>query len=148
MMKALSLLPGAIALMLAAAPVLPSLTYSAAAAPNRVERQARGGMQKLNLSDDQKAKIKQIRETARQRMQAVLTEDQKTQMQQARQQRQRPKLNLSDDQKAQLKAIRQDTENQIRGVLNADQQKQWDQMRQQAKQRMQQRRSQGAGTQQ
>ncbi len=127
MKKALFLLP-VIGLMFAAAPMIPGLTNPAFADQTHAGKW-HGGMNKLNLTDDQKAQIKQIRESASQQMNAIFTSEQKTQLEQARQQHHRVKLNLTDDQKAQLKAIHESTESQINAVLTPTQQQQLQQMR-------------------
>jgi periplasmic protein CpxP/Spy len=48
-----------------------------------------GGMKALNLSEAQKTQIKQIRDSARQRMEAILTPEQRAQFQQKRQNKMR-----------------------------------------------------------
>jgi periplasmic protein CpxP/Spy len=48
-------------------------------------RKGEGGMKALNLSETQKAQIKQIRDDAKQKIQNMLTPEQRTQMQQNRQ---------------------------------------------------------------
>ncbi len=125
--KALFLLPGAIAMMFAVTPLIPGFTNAAVAVPAHAGKL--GGMNALNLTTDQKAQIKQIREAAKQEMDGIFTPEQKTLRQQARQQHQRPKLNLTNDQKAQLKAVRQKTKSQIDAVLTPEQRQQLQQMR-------------------
>jgi Spy/CpxP family protein refolding chaperone len=132
--KALLLLPGTLALMLAASPVIPSFISPAVAGSAHGQKWDT----ELNLSDTQEAQIHQFRQTAKQQMDDVLTADQKAQLQQARQQHTRPKLNLSDDQKARMKAIHQQTETNIIGVLNPDQVAKYQQLRQARRQRWQQ----------
>lgn len=133
--KASLFLQGSLALILASAPIVPAFTGAAVANPaHRQEWQTQ-----MNLSDTQKAQIKQYRQAEKQQIDAVYTADQKAQLQQARQQHTRPKLNLSADQKAQLKAIHQQTETNIIGVLNADQVQKYQQLRQQRQQQWQQR---------
>ncbi len=132
MKKALFLLPGVVAVMFAAAPIISGHNSTALADQARTGGwHGHDALEKLNLTDSQKTQIKQIRESAKQQMDAVLTSDQKTQQQQARLQHTRPKLNLSDDQKAQLKQIRQSTESQINAVLTPQQQQQLQQLRSQ-----------------
>jgi len=125
--KALFLLPGALAMMFAATPLIPGFTSAAVAVPAHAGKW--GGMNALNLTNDQKAQIKQIRESAKQEMDSIYTPEQKTLRQQARQQHQRPKLNLTNDQKAQIKAVRQKTKSQIDAVLTPDQRQKLQQMR-------------------
>ncbi len=114
-------------LMLATSPVIFSFTDAAIAAPSH---QHTGGWQnKLNLTDAQKAQIKQIHESTQKQINAILTPDQQAQKQQARQQHTRSKLNLSADQKAQIKKIRQVAESQIEALLTPAQQQQRQQLR-------------------
>jgi protein CpxP len=131
-MKALFLMPGAIMLMLATPPVIFSFTHAAVAAPSH--EHGGGWETKLNLTDAQKAQIKQIHESSEQQINAILTPDQQAQKQQGRQQHQRTKLNLSDDQKAKIKAIRQGADSQIQALLTPAQQQQLQQLRQQRSQ--------------
>ncbi len=146
--KPLVLLPGAIAvLFVAAAPLMPPLTDGVAAQtapgvrPNRADQMQRGkGWQELNLTDAQKAQMRQVRESAKQRMGAILTGEQQAQLQAARQQRQRPNLNLTEAQKAQMKAVREDTQRQIEAILTPEQRQKLQEMRQQRGQRSSQRR--------
>lgn len=75
---------------------------------------------KLNLNDDQQAKVKSI------------LEDQQKQMASLRQD-----TSLSQqDRRSKFKDIHQDTMQKVRGVLNPDQQKQFDQMQAKRKERM------------
>ncbi|MEB3338767.1 MAG: Spy/CpxP family protein refolding chaperone [Leptolyngbyaceae bacterium] len=119
--KALALLPGVIALSLAFAPVFPSLAQAPSSESSR-SWQKRGKMgAQLNLTDAQKAQMKQIREASRQKMDAVLTPAQKEQLQVAKQNKQKPNLNLSDEQKASIKAIRQESKRQMEAILTPEQ---------------------------
>jgi periplasmic protein CpxP/Spy len=133
--KAWSFLPGAIALMLVASPIIPVFTNPAIAQPpHQGQGEGRGPFAQLNLTTEQKAKIKEIRESAKQQMDAIFTAEQKEQLRTAREQRQRPNLNLTEDQKAKLQAIRQDTESQIEAVLTAEQKQKLQELRQQWRQ--------------
>jgi Spy/CpxP family protein refolding chaperone len=73
-----------------------------AAMQNRQAGQARQGRQNLwaslNLTDDQKAKIKAIKEAQKARMQAILTPAQQQQLQQMQQQRQQRQNNQQSNQ--------------------------------------------------
>ncbi|MBR8839085.1 MAG: hypothetical protein DSM106950_35070 [Stigonema ocellatum SAG 48.90 = DSM 106950] len=124
MKKALFLLPGAIAVMLAVVPMISGYNNVAVAGPGH-----EGQWKALNLTADQKTQIKQIRDSAKQQMDAVLTPDQKALQQQARQQHTRPKLNLTDDQKAKFKTIHDSTESQINALLTPTQQQTYQQLR-------------------
>jgi Spy/CpxP family protein refolding chaperone len=136
-MKPLFFLPGAIALMLAASPMIPAFTNVAFAGPGRA---GGAGMKydQLNLTDAQKAQIQQIKESTRQQMDAIFTSEQKEQMRLAKEQRQRPNLNLSEDQKSRLQEVRQSSKSQMEAVLTAEQKQQLEQLRQQWRQRRQQ----------
>lgn len=83
----------------------------------------------LNLSDDQKAKIREIVKARRQQVKAVLTADQLKGLQDARGQgreariaaRQAVRASLTADQKAKIHQIRLDARQQIKAVLTPDQ---------------------------
>jgi Spy/CpxP family protein refolding chaperone len=127
------LLPGAIALLLSATPILPAFSQSTNPAPGpRMERWG----QNLNLTEDQKAKLKQIRESTRSQIEAVLTDDQKAKLRAAREQQQKARqsfasLNLNDDQKAKIRSIREEARKQMSAVLTDQQRQQLQQQRQQ-----------------
>ncbi len=143
-MKALSLLTGAIAVVVAATPMMPAFSQSAPGAqPPANGRWMKGN--RLNLTDAQKAQMKQIQESARQQMDAVFTPEQKEQMRLARQNRQRPNLNLTDAQKAQLKAIQDQIRSQMDAILTPEQKQQMQAQHQQMRQRHQQHQEQESG---
>ncbi|KAM3092326.1 hypothetical protein ACKFKG_22990 [Phormidesmis sp. 146-35] len=107
MKKLLFLLPGAIALILAATPIVAVHAQNSAPAPTGERMQNKN---RLNLSADQKAKMKAIRETTRTQIDGVLTDAQRTQLQSEQGQgmkrgRGLRSLNLSADQKARIKTI-------------------------------------------
>lgn len=131
--NALFLLPGLFALVMAASPVVSSFTNAAIAAPTRIAQTQNGGARanRLNLTDAQKAQMKQIRDTIRQKIDAILTPEQRQLRDTARQNRQRPNLNLSDAQKAQIKSIREDAKRQMDAILTPEQRALRDQYRQQ-----------------
>jgi periplasmic protein CpxP/Spy len=134
-MKFSLLLPGVLTVMMAATPVLPIFTEAAMAAPIRLAGQRGGGMmQKLNLTEAQKAQMKTIRESQRAKMDALLTGEQRAELQQARQERRKPNLNMTESQKAQMKAIRQETKAQMDALLTAEQKQQLEQLRQERQQ--------------
>lgn len=136
MNKAWFLVPGTLTLILAATPMIPGFNNPAIADQAQTGEWHHGGFwQQLNLTDDQKAQIKQIRDSAKQQIDAVFTDEQKTQLQEARTQHTKPTLDLTDDQKAQLKQIHSSTESQINAVLTPDQQQQLQQLRSQYNQR-------------
>ena len=135
-MKAALLIPGTIMLMLATSGGIFSFTPAAVADPSHAH--AGAWESKLNLTDDQKTQIKQIHESAKEQIKAILTSDQQAEIQQARSQHIQPNLNLSDDQKAQIKTIRQNSFKQIQALLTPEQQQQLQQMRDSWRQRHQQ----------
>jgi protein CpxP len=115
-------------LMLAASPVIFSSNHRAVAAP--AHEQTGRWETRLNLTDAQKTQIKQIHESARTQINGILTPDQQTKIQQAKQQHTRPQLNLTDDQKAKIRAIKQNSQSQIKALLTPAQQQQLQQLHQ------------------
>jgi Spy/CpxP family protein refolding chaperone len=142
------LLSGAVALLLGAAPFASALMNATAqpahAQDSTAPTQPHKGKHKnvLNLTADQKAKMKQIRRETREKIKDILTDDQKAQWQAARKNHQRPNLNLTDDQKARIKEIRQDADSKIDAILTPEQRQKRDELRQQWRQRHQQRQQQ------
>ena len=150
-------LPGALAIALSyAVPMLPVAAQTPT--PPAGQYQKRGV--NLNLTEAQKAQLKQIRESTRSQMDAILTSEQKAQLDAAKQQRQqrqpgegqsgqqgqsgqKPRgkwaaLNLTADQKARIQAVRQDAKQKMDAVLTAEQRQQLEQRRQQRPQKRQQ----------
>jgi periplasmic protein CpxP/Spy len=87
----------------------------------------KGGMEKLNLTADQKAKMEQLRAASRTQMEAILTPAQQQQAKAWKEQREAmggkwQSLNLTADQKAKMKAIRQASEAQFKTILTPEQQ--------------------------
>jgi Spy/CpxP family protein refolding chaperone len=85
--------------------------------------------QKLNLTDAQKAQLQEIRQTTHSRVEAVLTADQKAQLETAKQQGTKLReafqsLNLSDDQRQQIQTIREEGRQQMESVLTSEQREQ------------------------
>lgn len=167
--KALSLVAGAIALTLSATPF--AVKAQSDFSSNRLVAQAqnpqtpkvgkRGLWQQLGLSAEQQSQIDAIKRETRTQMEAVLTQEQKNQIQaqlQARQAQrgqrqpgqrqagQRPKkgfgaLNLTDAQKTQMKQIMQSSQQRIQAVLTTEQRAKLQELRQNQRARWQQRRS-------
>ena len=78
-------------------------------------------LEKLNLSDDQKTQIMNIRQKTAEQVQALKSD-----------------TSLTDQQKRdKFRSIRMDTHKQISAVLTPDQRKQWQQMQQQHRAQMQ-----------
>ncbi len=144
------LLSVAAGVMLLSAPVLMS---NAQAAPmnNRTERSAQWKQfqKDLNLTDTQKAQLKQIRTETRAQMELVLTDSQKAQiktMKESRGQADRQKggwkqLGLTEDQKAQIKKIRESAKAKSELVFTPEQKEMIKKQRSQFK-----RSGKGAGT--
>lgn len=138
-MKILSfLLPGTIslgtALLLLGAPMLAAHAQNSTVVAQAGDRKA--DRPNLNLTADQKAKMKAIRESTRRQIESILTADQKAQLETERSQgtKRRPdwrSLNLTAEQKAQMKSIRQASEKQIESVLTPTQLEQMRQFREQ-----------------
>ncbi|NDJ19252.1 Spy/CpxP family protein refolding chaperone [Myxacorys almedinensis] len=125
------LLPGVAAFVLAGAPMLSVQAQAPSGGTPRTERRMGN---KLNLSDTQKAQMKQIRESAKSQMRAVLTADQQARLDAAGQQKGKrgevmQSLNLSDDQKARIRSIMQTSRQQMDALLTAEQRALRDQMK-------------------
>ena len=84
-------------------------------------------MTRLNLTPEQKAKMEQLRASARTQMDAILTSAQQQQAK-ARQERRQAmgdtwkSLNLTTEQQAKIKAIRQSSAQQLNAILTPEQQ--------------------------
>jgi Spy/CpxP family protein refolding chaperone len=162
-LKTLSLIAGTLALTLIATPfAVQAQTGSPSPQPGK-EWQKEGQFKKLNLTAEQKAKIKEIGRNTRAQIEAVFTPEQKTKLQAAmaqrkaehqaqRQQRQGQRqerrekrgdifasLNLTQAQKDQMKQIRESSKQQMQAVLTPQQQAQMKQMRENMRSRRQQR---------
>ena len=87
-----------------------------------VDDQIKHLTKKLNLSDDQQAKLKPILEDQHKQMETIHNDS-----------------SLSrEDRFSKMQALRQSSDTQIKGVLNEDQQKNFDQMRAEQRERMKQ----------
>lgn len=139
MKKLYLVIPSAIALALAASPVLPVLTEAASALPTEVaERRGEGWGRRLNLTEQQQTQMRQIRESTKAKIDRILTSQQQAELQRARQERRRPNFTLTDEQKTQMRTIREEARRQMDALLTAEQRQQVEQMRQQRGQRRQQ----------
>jgi len=131
-LKPALLLPGAIALLLSATTIMPAIAQVQPTQAPQVQQQK----VKLNLTAEQKTKLKAIRESTRSQIDAILTADQRAKLNAGRQQRQKNRelmasLNLSPEQKEKIKAIRQDAKRQMDEVLTPEQRQQLEQNRRQ-----------------
>lgn len=134
MMKLLQILSGAVVLTLTCAPMVPVVAQSNPQPGMTNQTRSYRGL-KLNLTDAQKAQMKQIRESTRAKIEAVLTDEQKVQLRTAMQQQGKDRqafrnLNLTDDQQAKIRAIRQESRKQMDEVLTPEQRAQLQQQRQ------------------
>jgi periplasmic protein CpxP/Spy len=87
-------------------------------------------LDKLNLTDAQKTKLKEIRESSREKMKAILTPEQQEKLRTARAQKKKPTdLNLTEDQKTKLKALRASTKTEIMAVLTPEQKQKLQELR-------------------
>ena len=90
--------------------------------------------QQLNLTDEQKTKLKGIQENYRSKIENLLTNEQKNELKAAQEQGTGRKgmqsLNLTDAQKQQLKDLRQSQRQEIDNVLTAEQKQELQKMRQ------------------
>jgi periplasmic protein CpxP/Spy len=116
---------------------IPSLVSAQNNNPNRTEnmKKRQDALKQLNLTEAQKTQMKAIHESAKARRQSVLTPEQRTLIEKARQSGDRKgvmkSLNLTDAQKQQMKAIAEDTKAQMKNILTPTQQQQLEQMKQQ-----------------
>jgi Spy/CpxP family protein refolding chaperone len=163
-LKKLSLLAGTLALTLIATPFAVQAQNNSPLPQPGQELQQRGPFKHLNLTSEQKAKIKEIQTNTRAQIQAVLTTEQKNQLktamekrkaerqqgqgQQGQEQRREGRgkkgdifasLNLTETQKKQIKQIKESSKQQINAVLTPQQQAQMQQRREEMSSRRQQR---------
>lgn len=141
--KTLLLVPGAIALSLSFLPISPVV----AQLENAPVVQKQGGWNKLNLTDAQKAQMKQMREQTKAQIEQILTPEQKAQLQSLKQSGGKMRggwksLNLSDAQKQQIRQIRENAKQSMQSILTEEQRNMLQQQRQGMQQRRQQRQTQ------
>jgi periplasmic protein CpxP/Spy len=161
-LKTLSLIAGTLALTVIATPFAVQAQSSTPSPQPGKEMREKGPFQKLNLTTEQKAKMKEIGRNTRTQIEAVLTLEQKTKLQAAmaqrkaeyqaqrqpgqgqRQERREKRgdifasLNLTQAQKDQIKKIRESSKQQMQAVLTPEQQAQMKQMRENMRSRRQQ----------
>ena len=88
----------------------------------------------LNLTPEQETKMRQIRQAAREQMNGILTPEQRTTLETARQNRQNPRqvfesLNLTDEQKTRIEQVRRRSREQMDAILTPEQRQQMQQRR-------------------
>ncbi len=133
--KALPLMAAAASLAIAVGTIVPALAQSAPPATPTGEMHHRGGGNKLNLTEAQKAQLKSIREASKAQIDAILTPTQKAQLAAAKGDRKQHRqvwesLNLTADQKARMQQVRTETRQKMDAVLTPAQRQQKEQMRQ------------------
>jgi Spy/CpxP family protein refolding chaperone len=156
--KLMPMLAGVFAISVAATPLIVKAQANSSTQPVPAQSNQRhqGKWDKLNLTDQQKAQLRQIHDETRTQMEAVFTPQQLEQLKAARQNHQAGQarqagqsgqgkhsimatLNLTDAQKAKLKEIKDSQKARMQAVFTPEQQQQLQQMRQQWQQQRQQR---------
>jgi len=101
--------------------------------PTHTQKHREGGWKKLNLTEDQKQQLKALRASMAQKMQSVLTEEQRAKLTAAKEAGQRKgvwkSLGITADQKQQIQGIRKDYKEQSLAVLTPEQRTQLEQMK-------------------
>ncbi|MBW4446120.1 MAG: P pilus assembly/Cpx signaling pathway, periplasmic inhibitor/zinc-resistance associated protein [Spirirestis rafaelensis WJT71-NPBG6] len=153
-LKNFSLIATAIALSLTAVPFAVNAQINTQT-PTQVKQVGKKGLfQRLGLSEQQKTQMQEIRRNTRAQMEAILTPEQKQQLQAAKQARQgqprqqtgqgqRPNkgfasLNLTEEQKTKMREIKESQKNQIEAILTPEQRQQLQQFQQNRGSRRQQ----------
>jgi periplasmic protein CpxP/Spy len=125
----LALVPAIASLGIAIAPVSLVLSQPDFPTPGEVDKENR-----LNLTPEQKARLKSIREAKREEMLGILTNEQKDKLRAGVQNGQRPpqvfaSLNLTDEQKEQMKEIMTSAKSEISEILTPEQLQKLEEMR-------------------
>lgn len=149
--KPLPLLAGAIALSLSLTSTLPAFSQSTEpSAPTEQNRMLRH-KNWLNLTPDQQARMEQIRRQERSQIDAILTAEQKAQLQRDRENTGTPgagerrgmrrppfaSLNLTAEQRSRIEAVMRSSREQMDAILTPEQRQQMQQHQQQHQQRRQ-----------
>lgn len=144
MLKFLSLLAGFSVLTTTIAPLAVKAEPTTPMRQQMSDQQVKGrpGKAALNLTESQKAQMSQMRQETRAQMEAVLTPEQRQQLQTARNSRDRwaplANLNLSEQQKNQIQEIRQSAKSRMEAILTPQQREQMQQLRQSRREQRQQ----------
>ena len=117
--KHLLLLPSVLAITLAAVPFMPAFAQNQTS-PNQ-SAPAKRGMDRLNLTDAQKTQMQQIRQNTKSEIAAYLQSQGITIPEGQKPRDAMRSLNLSDAQKTQLKAIYQRGKDQVQALLTDEQ---------------------------
>jgi periplasmic protein CpxP/Spy len=136
--KSILLLPGVLALTLAAVPSMPVFAQNQAAPTQAAP--AKRGMNRLNLTDAQKTQMQQIKQATKSEVNAYLQSQGITIPQGQKPRDGMRSLNLSEAQKSQIKAIHQKGKQQVEALLTPEQKAMMQQHRGTMKNRGQQRR--------
>jgi Spy/CpxP family protein refolding chaperone len=156
--KTLSFLAAAFALTLTTTPFVAQAQPTSPKRQPRKEFAQKSPWQKLGLTDEQKAKMQEIRRNARAEMEKVLTAEQKEQLKAAMQERRNQRsqgegrmegrgkgkknnpfaaLNLTEAQKTRMREIKESSKKQMEAVLTPAQREQLKQMQENWKSRRQ-----------
>jgi protein CpxP len=144
-LKNLSLITAAIVLTMAATSL--AVKADTATSPLIIAQAQKGygRLEALGLSEDQKARMAEIRQQTHEEIKAVLTPEQRQQLEAAKQSGQKwqrgmlRSLNLTEAQQNQIRQIKESKKAQIDAVLTPEQKQQLEQFRQNKLQRRQQR---------
>ena len=145
--KPLPLLAGAIALSLSFGSTLPAFSQSTGATPTEQNRMLQH-KNRLNLTPDQQARMKQIRQNTRSQLDGILTAEQRAQLQRDRQNKGTPRagesrgmprspftsLNLTAEQRSRIEAVMRSSKQQMDAILTPEQRQQMQQQHQQRRQ--------------
>jgi len=153
--KPLSLLAGAIALSVSFT-ALPAFSQSAPKPPSPTDQPTEQNRMPrhrnfLNLTSDQQAQMQEIHENERSQIDNILTVEQKTQLETARENqgarrrgenrgmpgRRFDSLNLTEEQRSQIESVRSAAREQMDAILTPEQRQQMEQNRQQRQERRQ-----------
>jgi periplasmic protein CpxP/Spy len=140
-LQKLSLIAGAFALSLTAMPfavkaeTISSSPIQIAQTPTQAPRKGEGKFNRLGLTDAQKAQMAEIRRETKAQMEAILTPQQREQLQTARQNRQGKRqvwrnLNLTDAQRNQMRQIMQTQKSKMEAILTSEQRQRLEEFRQ------------------
>lgn len=148
-LKKLSFLAGAVALTLTAIPFAAQAEITSSSPIVVAQGKKQGRWKRLNLTEEQKTQMQQIKESARAEMEQILTPEQLQKLQEAKASGQKKRgvfrsLNLTDAQKAELKKVRESKKAQFEAILTEEQKAQIQEMRQMRQNRRGNRRQQRA----
>ncbi len=149
-LKKLSFLAGAVALTLSAIPFAAQAEINSSSSIVVAQGKKQGGWKnKLNLTEDQKAQMQQIKESARADMQKIFTPEQLQKLEAAKASGEKKRgvwqsLNLTDAQKAEMKKVRESKKAQFEAILTDEQKAQMQEMKQMRQNRRGNRRQQPA----